>query len=115
MYSNNVQRRTKEYKKLALFINPIDKLLRSDGRLRNKKLPYDYKYPVILPHDPTLTKRLIEKGHNTTVHFVTNFVGVANEMIKLKKHLRKNMLSYYPFSREFSLQWKFTTECDGLQ
>lgn len=76
VYRNDFNMRDRLYRKLPLFINETDGLLRLNGRIKNKNLPYDYKNPIILPPDAIFTKKLFEKAHEITLH------GGAQQMLQ---------------------------------
>jgi len=56
--------------KLRKFAPFLDKqnLLRVEGRLRHSDLPYNEKYPVLLPKEARLTAVLIDYVHRTNGH-----------------------------------------------
>ncbi|XP_055633331.1 uncharacterized protein LOC129773712 [Toxorhynchites rutilus septentrionalis] len=54
-------------KHLNVFLD-INSLLRLDGRLRNASIPYDSKYPMILPADHRLSLLLARSLHLQTAH-----------------------------------------------
>lgn len=59
--------RDRHYRNLTLFFDS-DRLIRLNGRIRNRDIPYDFRHPIILPYESTLTKRFMEKAHHITMH-----------------------------------------------
>lgn len=53
---------------LKTFLDPKVELLRVGGRLRNSDLPYDAKYPILLPKKSRLTILLINYVHRMHCH-----------------------------------------------
>lgn len=45
-----------------------DNLIRADTRVKNASLPYDAKFPVIIPHKSNLSRLLISQAHRETEH-----------------------------------------------
>lgn len=67
--------RDRQYRNLTLFFDS-DRLIRLNGRVRNRDIPYDFRHPIILPYESTLTKRFMEKAHKITMH------GGAQQMLQ---------------------------------
>lgn len=64
-------------------LNPYideDGLIRVSGRLRNSKLPFRQKHPLIIPRESAICKLLIDQAHRYTLH------GGIQEMLQ---YLRK--------------------------
>ena len=59
-------------------LNPIlddDEVLRCDGRLRYAKyLPWEARYPIVLPKDHQVTQLIIKEAHERCLHSGTNQV-----------------------------------------
>ncbi|XP_031638945.1 uncharacterized protein LOC116351048 [Contarinia nasturtii] len=45
-----------------------EQILRVGGRLGNAEIPYDMKYPIIIPNGSRLSALIIEKTHQETLH-----------------------------------------------
>lgn len=67
--------RDRHYRNMTLFFDS-NRLIRLNGRIRNRDLSYDFRHPVILPNGSTLTKRFMEKAHKITMH------GGAQQMLQ---------------------------------
>ena len=67
--TEDMLKRCKELKNLQR-LSPIicHGLLRVGGRLRNLSLPYDAKYPILLPHSHPVTDLLIVRHHEKEGH-----------------------------------------------
>ncbi|ODM87348.1 Pro-Pol polyprotein, partial [Orchesella cincta] len=59
--------RASSLKQLTPFIDS-DGLLRASGRLTNSDLPYNQKFPIIIPHDNYLCKLIIHDAHLKLLH-----------------------------------------------
>lgn len=64
---------------LGTFIDENDGLLRCKGRLDNAMVPYDTKYPILIPKDCTFTNKIIQKIHEENLH-----VGVSQTLNTLR-------------------------------
>lgn len=72
---NDPNLRDRQYRNLTLFFDS-DRLIRLNGRVRNRELDYNFRHPILLPYESTLTKRLLEKAHTRTMH------GGAQQMLQ---------------------------------
>ncbi|KAI5732054.1 hypothetical protein M8J77_020456 [Diaphorina citri] len=55
-------------------------ILRCNAKLQNADLPYDQKYPILLPRDSDVTQKIIEELHTDNHH-----VGVTHTLALLRK------------------------------
>uniref|UniRef100_A0A8D8VU26 Integrase catalytic domain-containing protein n=1 Tax=Cacopsylla melanoneura TaxID=428564 RepID=A0A8D8VU26_9HEMI len=55
-------------------------LLRCNAKLQNADLPYDQKFPILLPRDSSFTQEVIRKIHEENYH-----VGVTHTLTLLRK------------------------------
>lgn len=72
-------------------------LLRMGSRLANSSLPYNTKYPLILPSDDKFTSLLIQESHQRTLHggpqlmiqYLRNQYWIVNLRRLTKDHVSK--------------------------
>lgn len=76
IYKKDMSIRDRLYRGLSLFIDEHEGFIRINGRIRNESLSRNYKYTLLLPPEATLTKRLMLKAHEVTLH------GGAQQMLQ---------------------------------